>query len=158
MDDVGRLRQALHGVEGASTALRWASERPWRTDTHVFWQSSVPTVDLHDLNAKLAKRVVAEVVAIEADLTSGAVCLVTGLGRRSTGPAVLGKVVSGALRRAAQDTDWEVRPAGAARWMVIFDPSAAPAAATGALGWGFWLLVVLFAAAVILVLATKLFG
>ena len=157
MDDVARLRAALAPIEQAATGLHWAQQRPWRAETHVFWQSAVPTVDLHDLNAKLARQLVGRVVELH-DVSAGAVCLVTGRGRHSMGQGVLGKVVGSALRKAAAGTDWQVRPAGASRWVVVFDRDNAPAAATGALGWGLWLLALAFGAAVIAVVVSKILG
>jgi len=140
-DDVLKLRAALQFIEADARSLRWAEKRPWKTETHVFWADAVPTVDLHDLNAKLARNAVRR--CCEESLETGAIFFVTGAGRHSLGPGVLGGLVRAELKRACATTSWSFRPAGPARFVLITDRSRAPSAATGALGPLFWLFVML---------------
>jgi len=150
-DDVTRLRESLAPVADAAQSLRWADKRPWQSETHVFWSDRVPTVDLHDLNAKLAKRAVR--VCCEHPPETGAIFFVTGAGRHSLGPGVLGGLVKSELKRACADRPWSFRPAGPARFVLITDRSRAPSAATGALGPLFWLFLLLLAAGLAATLA-----
>ncbi len=75
MDDVVRLREALAEIEVAARGLRWAKERPWRVASHVFWEAQLPTIDAHDLSAKLLKRVLNCVVSQSVPDTQGPKCL-----------------------------------------------------------------------------------
>lgn len=148
MDDVGILRKRLRSVQADATGLAWAKERPWRVSTHVFWQAEMPTVDGHDLNAKLMKRVLAEVLDVAPSLRTGAVLVVTGRGRHSLGAgSVLAQIVQGTLGRAAAEQGWHLTSWGPAAWVLVVDPAKAPRTATGGGGWGLWLLFVGFVAA-----------
>ena len=101
-------------------------------------------VDLHDLKAALARRAIDAVVSVADELDAPAVVFVTGRGRHSVGKGVLGGVAASALRDAVRaHRGWQMTPA-AGRWTLVLDPRRAPAAATGRLGWGFWLGVAAF--------------
>lgn len=158
MNDVAVLRGRLAGVEAEAREQPWADQRPWRAETHVAWDGELPVVDLHGLKAGLARRAVRATVGAVGELEAGAVCFVTGRGRHSVGPGgVLGAVVRKELQRAGADQPtWSARPHGAARWVWIHDPERAPAAATGALGWGFVVLMVGFAIAAVVAVANQL--
>lgn len=147
MSDIERIRTTLRTIEAEADSLSWAESRPWRTGTHVFAQGALPVVDLHDLNAKLARQAVRAVLEFGAELEAGAVRFVVGRGRHSMGPGgTLGKVVRKELKRVVTDRGWRFR-ADAATLTLIVDPTRAPASATGDLGLGFWLLIGGFAAA-----------
>ncbi len=143
--DLRCLSEALSRIEPKADKLPWASERPWRTDTHVWVESGVPTIDLHDLGPALAKAVVEIVSEHGSELKTGAACLITGRGRHSIGRAVLPEVVGDALHSVAQVHGWRVRQGAAGRIIVITNERLAPRGATGALGPGFWLGVSVFA-------------
>jgi hypothetical protein len=145
-DDILALHEALGSIAAAATSLSWADQRPWTLETHVFWTEAIPTVDLHDLNAKLAKSAVR--ACCEVPLETGAVFFITGTGRHSVGPGVLGGVVKTELKRACKGRTWRFRPAGPARFVLITDPQRAPSAATGQLGVLFWLFVLLLLAGI----------
>ena len=101
-------------------------------------------VDLHDLKAGLARRAIEAVVAEAPRLDAPAVVFVTGRGRHSVGKGVLGRVAASALRDAVRDQRaWQMTPSPG-RWTLVLDRRRAPAAATGRLGWGFWLGVAAF--------------
>lgn len=151
-DDLARLREALADIEVEARDLRWADQRPWRTATHVSQVGDLPEIDLHDLNARLAREAVRRAAAVEPV----AVRFVTGRGRHSVGPGgVLGGVVRAELKKQCADRPWQFRPAGAARWLLVTDPERAPAEATGDLGWGFKLLMLAFALAAIVAFARE---
>jgi hypothetical protein len=137
--DLRSLAEALGPVEPKADKLPWAGERPWRTQTHLWSEGGLPTVDLHDLGPALAKAVVATLAEQGEGLQTGAVCLITGRGRHSLGRAVLPQVVGEALQSIAQTHGWRVRQGAAGRIILITNERAAPRAATGALGPGFWL-------------------
>ncbi len=147
MDDVHRYRDALAAVAERSTDLTWADSRPWSVKTHIGWEGQLPVVDLHDLSARLARDTVRELVARPPE--AGAVVFIHGRGRHTIGPtSVLSKVVHKELRRACgANVEWSYRLMGPGRTVWISDRGRAPAAATGRLGWGCWLLGLLFVAA-----------
>jgi len=151
MTDVEQLRRSLASVERGATDLPWAKERPWRAETHVWVEGGLPVVDLHDLGTKLADKAVRRAAAVSADLQAGAVCFVTGRGRRSIGPGVVRRVTEEALRAHCAERGCYYRPAGPGRLVLVVDPSRAPVSATGRLGIGFWLVVALFLVAVFVV-------
>ena len=156
MSDIERIRAALRTIETEADSLTWAESRPWRVETHVFAQGALPVVDLHDLNAKLARQAVRAVLEFAGELEAGAVRFVVGRGRHSMGPGgTLGKVVRKLLKRAVAERDWRFR-ADAATLTLITDPAKAPASATGDLGLGFWLLMGGFAAAALYVAGARL--
>ena len=144
--DLRFLSEALSQIEPKADKLPWAAERPWRTQTHVWVESGIPTIDLHDLGPALAKAVVEILAAQGSTLKTGAACLITGRGRHSIGRAVLPQVVGDALQDVAQPRGWRVRHGAAGRIIVITNERLAPRGATGALGPGFWVGVAVFAA------------
>jgi hypothetical protein len=144
--DLRHLSEALSHIEPEADKLPWASERPWRTDSHLWAESGVPTIDLHDLGPALARKVVAVLAEQGEGLETGAACLITGRGRHSIGRAVLPGVVGVALQEVAQTHGWRVRQGAAGRIILITNERVAPRGATGALGPGFWVGVALFAA------------
>ncbi len=143
------MSEALTSIEVKADKLPWASERPWRTETHLWAESGLPMVDLHDLGPALAKQVVATLGEEGEGLQTGAVCLITGRGRHSMGRAVLPQVVGEALQTLSAAHGWRMRSGAAGRMILITNELAAPRAATGALGPGFWLLAAGFGAAAI---------
>lgn len=145
--DTARLRRALAPVQAAATRLPWADERRWTGQSHVWDEGGLPVVDLHDLSVKLARQAVDAVAGAAPELSAGAVCFVTGRGTHSLGPARLGRAVSGALGHVARAHGWRHGLLRPGRQVLIFDPRRAPAAATGRLGWPFWLGLALFGAA-----------
>jgi len=153
MDDVGRLRGALVALEVDADELEWAARRPWRASTHVRWEGELPSLDLHDLNAKLARRAVDALLEEAGALETGAVRVITGRGRRSIGPGVLGEIARSRIGNGLEE-GWRFHPSGAGAYVLITDPRRAPRSATGALGWPFWFGVVAVLALLIYVLLT----
>lgn len=149
MDDVDRLRLALAEIERSAAELPWARERPWRARTHVWAEPGLPVIDLHDLDVRLAGLALACAAEVGDSLASGSICLVTGRGRHSIGGGKLGPAVRSELRRLCADHGWEWRPGPPGRLLLIADRERAPAAATGRIGAGTWLLLALFVAAAI---------
>lgn len=158
VDDVARLQRALLPVQEAATSLSWNAERPWTVETHVGLDAGVPTVDLHDLGRKTAVQAVELSCELAPDLQIGALFFVVGRGRRSIGGPVLPRVVGERLREICAEQGWRLREPRAGRYAVIIDPARAPASATGALGWGFWLWVLFVASAAVLALARSCLG
>lgn len=139
-------------MEDIARSQRWDAERPWRTDTHLWIEDGLLVVDLHDLGAKGTKALLRIAVALahKPGLDGGAICFVTGRGRRSRGKPVLGELVGRRLLSAANDVAaWSVHPLGAGRVALVTDPDKAPARARNQLGIGFWLMVVGFLAAAV---------
>jgi hypothetical protein len=156
MNDITRIRSRLAELEPEADTQHWAKTRPWRVNTHVFTEGRLPVVDLHDLNAKLARRAVRALIDDAETFENGALRFVVGRGRHSMGPGgTLGKVVRKELKRAVANRDWKFRASGATLTLIT-DPSRAPASATGDLGLGFWILMLGFAGAAIFVAGTKI--
>lgn len=146
-DDLDRLASALSPVQEHARGLRWARERPWQVGSHLWREGQLPVVDLHDLDVKGARQAVDAVALVAHELDSGAVAFVTGRGRHSVGKGKLGPAVQGALAQVCRERGWQHGPLRAGRQVLVVDPRRAPAAATGRLGWGFWLGAAAFAAA-----------
>ena len=134
MDDLEQLRAALAGVEEEAKALPWANDRRWGTASHVWTEQGAPTIDLHDLNVKLANQVVDAVVDVAASCASGGFVFVTGRGTHSLGGrSDLADSVASALDRHARARGWAWHPSRAGRMVLVTDPTRAPSVATGAL-------------------------
>jgi len=135
--DVDRYRRLLGEIEKAARDQPWSKERPWRTKTHVVEEKGAVVVDLHDLRAALAKRLVQ--LLVDADPPdAGALVLVHGLGQHSLVPGgVLKGVVTDALGPACQKRPgWALRPGRPGRTVWITDRKRAPSAVIG--GGGLW--------------------
>lgn len=111
-------------------------------------EHGVVVVDLHDLNAKLAKKAVRAVTGLGPP-EMGAVVFVVGRGRHSRTPGgVLGKVVRSELGQVVREAGRGlVRMSGPARVVWITDRSKAPSAVIGGGGSGFTLLLLAIAVA-----------
>ena len=142
-------------MEKRAKDLPWAKERHWQVESHVWIEHEVPTIDCHDLSLRLGLAAVDAMAELGPELESGAVRFITGRGRHTAGRSTLKEAVRGALFELASERQWQVRPSGAARFLLIIDPKKAPASATGKLGPLFWILV---AAVIFGVLALLLWG
>jgi hypothetical protein len=150
------MRKWLAPVEVAARDQRWAEERPWTVETHVFWQAQMPTLDGHDLSAKLMKKSIALLVERAHKLDTGALQIVVGRGKHSLRPGgVLGEVVQGSLGPKARDRGWGLRPHGPAAWVLITDRKRAPSSVTGG-GWGGWVLALVLGGAAVVAVAHRL--
>jgi len=125
-DDLTRVREALVSVELDARNLRWADERPWRRESHIWDDGGMITVDLHDLNAALTKSVVALVAEFALDLQSGGIIFVTGQGRHSVGLPVLRQVVQGSLVRLERSHGWRQRDIGPGRVLLVVNEERVP--------------------------------
>jgi len=139
----------LGSIESQADQLPWAAERPWRTSSHLWAESGIPTIDLHDLGPALAKKVVSLLAEEGEGLQTGAACLITGQGRHSVGRAVLPQVVGDALDHVAHEHGWRVRAGRTGRILLVTNELVAPRVATGGLGPVFWIMTSLFAAAAV---------
>jgi len=150
--DVERLSRVLATIEDIARSQRWDDERPWRVDTHLWVEDGLVVLDLHDLGAKGAKKLMRAVLVEVAGegMASGALAFVTGRGRHSSGGPVLRELVGRRLHDAIQDQEaWSMHVIGAGRICLVTDPKRASRKATNSLGWGFWLLLAGLAAAAI---------
>ena len=126
-DDLARVREALTSVETSAQDLRWAEERPWRVQTHVWDDGGMITVDLHDLNASLTKSVISVITEFATDLQAGGIVFVTGQGRHSIGLPVLRQVVLGTLVRLERSKGWRQRDIGPGRVLLVVNEDRVPA-------------------------------
>ena len=126
-NDLARVRKALVSVERDAQDLRWADERPWHCESHVWDDDGMITVDLHDLNAALTKSLVAVLAGFVLDLHSGGIIFITGQGRHSVGLPVLRQVVVGALVRLERSHGWRQRDIGPGRVLLVVNEARVPA-------------------------------
>ena len=155
--DAKRIQHALQRIERDARKLPWAKERAWKTDTHVWVEDGLPVVDLHDLSVKLGRKATERVIKLS--LGAGAVSFVTGQGKNSIGPPQLKGAVGSILMKASKANDgWSFRPDGPGRYVLITDPDKAPRVAQTSLPGGFWILLVLFAAALLFAVLNNTFG
>ncbi len=150
--DVEQIAGLLGPIEDVARAQRWDDERPWRISTHLWVEEGLVVIDLHDLGAKGAKKLLRAVLAHvqAAGMASGALAFVTGRGRHSVGSPVLRELVGRRLHDVIEArSDWSMHVIGAGRICLVTDARRAPRRATNTLGWGFWLLVAGLAAAAI---------
>jgi hypothetical protein len=132
VEDLERLRAALGPIEQEAKSLPWANDRGWRAASHVWIEHGAPTIDLHDLNVKLANQVVDAVVEVAPACESGGFVFVTGRGTHSLGGrSALGESVAATLDRHARAEGWEWRPGRAGRLVLVIDPRRAATVATG---------------------------
>lgn len=124
--DIDRLAESLQDVQERARGLRWAKERPWRLDTHLWFEEGIVVIDLHDLNAALAKRVLNCVSEVGETLACGGALVITGRGRHSVGVPVLRQAISGILRRMERDQGWRHRDVGGGRVLVVVDEGRIP--------------------------------
>ncbi|MFH1466285.1 MAG: hypothetical protein ABIO70_18015 [Pseudomonadota bacterium] len=141
--DLPRLRAALAPLEAEAAALPWARERPWRVATHCRVEAELLHLDLHDLNARAAREALRIVEDIGPTLESGAVRVVTGVGRHSLGPGVMGDLARRELSAQCTRHGWSYHPAGAGALVLVIDPMRAPGRAFSSLGPVFWAGVIL---------------
>jgi hypothetical protein len=138
------LISRLQPLEEKAQSLPWAKQRSWTMATHIWMESGLLTVDLHDLSVRLAMGVVTQVVSVGEQSHMGAVCFISGRGRHSMGRSSLRDAVHRQLSDLCGRNGWQMRVPSPGRLMLIIDPSKAPSIATGGLGLGFWMLAILF--------------
>jgi len=145
--DARQLAHTLSRIQRDARKLMWHDERPWTTDSHVWFEGPLPVVDLHDLSVKLATRAVEK--AWKLKLNSGAVCFITGVGNNSIGPPKLKEAVGGKLASACASREgWSFRADGPGRYVLITDAERAAEEIQSSLPRGFWILVAIIAAAI----------
>jgi hypothetical protein len=142
-DDLALLRNLLAEISIDAKRLPWAATQPWKESTHIWMEKGLPVVDLHDLNAKLAKRVVRKTLRKAGDLEAGALCIITGIGRNSIGEATLRNISIDIIGKAASENGWGFHPMGPGRLVLVVDEERAPPSATGRLSktFMFWVYV-----------------
>ena len=124
--DIRLLARAFDRVEKDAKELRWAKERPWKCASHVWEENGLPIIDLHDLNARLTKQIIRAVESVSAELRTGGVVFITGVGRHSVGVPVLRQVVTGTLMRFEQQQGWRHRDVGGGRLLLVIDEARIP--------------------------------
>ena len=141
--------EAFAPIEAAARTLRWADERPWTVRTHLRVEDGVVVIDLHDLNARLAKQALDVLIPLASSADAGAVVVVTGRGLHSRGGSVLPQLAHKRMLAAARDRGWRVTVPRAGRIALIADESRIPNwLQTGTSPWT-WALLALIAAGVL---------
>jgi hypothetical protein len=125
--DIERVCTQLECIEEGAKTLPWAEERRWTRESHIWLDARVVTVDMHDLNAALAKKVIGLVADIAPELQMGCIVFVTGWGRHSVGLPVLPGVVSAALVRLERGRGWRMRTVGSGRFVLVVNEERTPA-------------------------------
>lgn len=157
--DIAVIRSQLGRVERDARRLMWAKERPWKVGSHVWGEDFMPVVDLHDLSVNLGKKTVDRITNAAPNLKSGAVSFITGQGKNAIGPGQMKPAIASALRSACErNPRWSFRPDGPGRYVLILDPDKAAPQALSSLPQGFWILIVLFGAALVFAVLRNLIG
>ena len=125
--DISPVQTALAPIAQSAVGLDWAAERPWTTHSHVWDEAGVVAVDLHDLNAALAKQVLATVAAMGPTLEGGGAIFITGQGRHSVRLPVLRSITIGTLVRLEAERGWRQRDLGAGRVLLVVNEDRIPA-------------------------------
>ena len=147
--DIRLLSDALKPIEQDAKGLHWAKERPWKCSSHLWPENGIPVIDLHDLNAKLTKRIIGCVRSETDALQTGGVVFVTGVGRHSVGLPVLRQVVQGSLLRLERDEGWRQRDGGGGRILLVMDEARIPSFWRAQTPWLATLFFVVFFAALL---------
>ena len=134
MDDLARIRGALRGFEDEASQLPWAHERCWRVRSHTRMEKGLPTIDLHDLDVNLARRIVRRLGDEIADLDAGGLRLITGWGKHSGGYSRLRRAVGDELNTLCSNEGWGFRAGNRGTWILLVDDSQLGPAETGELG------------------------
>ena len=142
--DIDFLQSQLTQIAVEARKLPWYKERPWSTDSHVWREKGVPIIDLHDLNTRLARKVIKATGRKVGELETGCLCYVTGVGSHSMGDSPIAKMATGILSDIASHNKWGFHPLGPGRLVIISDPEKAPDAATGKLGRIWWVGIAFF--------------
>lgn len=141
--------EAFAPIEVDARTLRWADERPWTVRTHLRVEDGVVVLDLHDLNARLAKQALDALIPLAETAESGAVVVVTGRGLHSRGGSVLPQLAHKRLLAAARHRGWRVTIPRAGRIALVADESRIPTwLQTGTSPWT-WVLLALIAAGIL---------
>jgi len=143
--DLVTLQEALQHVAIAAEHLPWAGERAWTPRTHLGATRGLPVIDLHDLSVRLALDTLES--AIELDLSTGGLVLITGRGNHTGGRSKLRDAVMHALRERAESGQLVFHPLGPGRVEVVLDSERRSRARPG-MGLLFWLFVALIALAI----------
>jgi hypothetical protein len=131
VEPIDRLQLLLSPIENMALNLPWADERSWTTSSHVRISRGTLTVDLHDLNLKLAKEILEHIISSREWI--GRVRIITGRGLHSATAPKIRPMVIDRLRQVVKQLDWEIllkkgsltlRPMGKAptfgRWLFRF--------------------------------------
>ena len=106
IDPLDRLQALLQSVEESSSSLPWSMEQPWLVSTHVRRDRGVMTVDLHDLDVKLSRFVVDQIIASREWI--GRVRIVTGRGLNSKTIPKIRPMAIERLRGVTRELNWEL--------------------------------------------------
>lgn len=150
--------QAFKEIEADARELRWADQRPWKTSSHLRIEDGVVVLDLHDLNARLARRAVDRLIELAPKATTGAVVVVTGRGLHSRGKAILPRLAHERMSGAARTNGWRVYIPRAGRIALITDEAKAPSWLTEQTHPWMWLMAALILAGVLATLWSALAG
>jgi len=134
VSDVLRLRGALEAFDDEASQLPWAHERRWTSRTHVRSEKGLPTVDLHDLDVHLGRRIVRSAAREVDHLDAGGVRFITGWGRHSGGYSRLRRAVGDELDAICTDEGWGFRAGNRGTWILMTDETQLGPATTGELG------------------------
>jgi len=153
--DTEAVQAALQPVADSAKDLPWSEERPWRVDSHVHEENGVVVIDLHDLNARLSKTVLASVTELAPEFHGGGVIFITGRGRHSVGLPVLRRIVLGTLVRLEREKGWRQRDLGAGRILLVVDEERIPSRYRGHMPLWIPAFFVVFACALVWALPLK---
>jgi hypothetical protein len=128
-----QLRDELWEMERKAEKMPWANRRKWTFSTHLWEESEMLVVDLHDLNVKLAKEVIRKTLRVAPTLDFACICFVTGKGNKSDGKEKIRPMAIDVAGEISQKKGWRLSSGTQGRLSVIIDEDRAPAVVTSKL-------------------------
>ena len=130
---LNKAKDELWEIPREAKQLPWANQRAWDFSTHLWFEQDMLVVDLHDLNVKLARKVIKAVCRNAQKWDVGCVCFVTGVGKHSEDKAKIRPMAIGLLQDISSEKGWGLLSGTQGRLSVILDEERAPQQVTAKL-------------------------
>ena len=152
-----KAKDELWDIPRDAKALPWADQRVWAFSTHIWLEQDMLVIDLHDLNVKLARKVIKKISKQAEKWDIGCVCFVTGVGKNSTDKAKIRPMAIGLLQDISAKKGWRLLSGTQGRLSVILDEARAPQEVTAKLSKPMMFGVYLFLGLIIFLFLRGLF-
>ena len=152
-----KAQDELWDIPRDAKQLPWADKRRWTFKTHLWFESDLLVVDLHDLNVKLARKVVKKLIRKAEKWDLGCICFVTGVGNHSEDKATIRPMAIGILQDISDEKGWRLLSGTQGRLSVILDEDRAPLEVTAKLSKTMMFGVYIFLALIIVLFLRGLF-
>lgn len=152
-----KAQDELWEIPREAKSLPWADKRAWAFKTHLWFENDMLVVDLHDLNVKLARKVIKKIIRKAEKWDVGCVCFVTGVGKHSDDKAKIRPMAIGLLQDISSDKGWRLLSGTQGRLSVILDEERAPQEVTAKLSKTMMFGVYIFLALILFLFLRGLF-